>query len=185
MVTGDCIRVDGAVKSSLGNDFSEVCAHLSFSPPQFFSAFSSPMLFGTLYSSTRTFITSSNVSKIKWPLTKEVPLPFPPLFPSPPSSALRAPVQKTGRNQRVHYLVKTTKIQNNARTAVVHDCEQVLHSLTFFTDQCQGAALVGVLPTVVSPGAIWFLSAWKRRLHRRRRENQGVESISGRICVHL
>jgi hypothetical protein len=48
MVTGDCIRVDGAVKSSLGNDFSEVCAHLSFSPPQFFSAFSSSMLFGTL-----------------------------------------------------------------------------------------------------------------------------------------
>jgi hypothetical protein len=35
------------------------------------------MLFGTLYSSTRTFITSSNVSKIKWPLTKEVPLSIP------------------------------------------------------------------------------------------------------------
>jgi len=35
------------------------------------------MLFGTLYSSTRTFITSSNVSKIKWPLTNEVPLSIP------------------------------------------------------------------------------------------------------------
>jgi hypothetical protein len=31
----------------------------------------------------------------------------------------------------------------------------------------------GVLPTVVSPGAIWVLSAWKRRLYRRRTKIKG------------
>jgi hypothetical protein len=50
----------------------------------------------------------------------------------PASRPLRTPVQKAWRNQRVRYLVKTTKIQNNARTAVVKIVSGVLHCLSVF-----------------------------------------------------